>query len=83
MKYVKLLLLLLLFAGCNNHLTQEQKKQIKATRTKISCFTPEGWKDFWPRNHDSFWKGGWNFYDIEGVHMQSSMCQRKTKIKVK
>ena len=83
MNYIKCLFIFLLFTGCRSQLTSKQKKHIKSTRTKISCFTPEGWKDFWPRNRDSFWKGGWNFHDIEGVHMQSSMCQRKIKLKVK
>ena len=83
MKYFTLLLLLLLFAGCNNQLTQEQKEHIKATSTKISCFTPNGWEDHYPRQGDAFWKGGWSFYNLEGDHIQSSMCQRKIKLKVK
>ena len=82
MKHVKYILLLLIFAGCNNQITQKQKKHIKKTRTKISCFTPEGWQDYWQRNVDAFWRGGWSFYNLEGNHIQSSICHRETKSKV-
>ena len=82
MKSAKYLLLLLLFVGCNNQLTPKQKKHIRETTTKISCFTPEGWKDYWPRNGDAFWKGGWSFYNLEGNHIHSSIWHRETKSKV-
>lgn len=81
MNSVKCFLLLLLFVGCTQQLTPKQKKRIKAARTKISCFTPEGWKDHYPRSRDAFWKGGWSFFNLEGEHIQSSMCQRVFKPK--
>jgi hypothetical protein len=78
--YVKCLFLLL-FTGCNNQLTPEQKKCIKATRTKISCLTPDGWEDHYTKYRDPFWKGGWSFINLRGEHIQSSMCHRKTKLR--
>ena len=84
MKSVKCLLLLLFFTGCDSRqLTPEQKKSIRTTRTKISCFTPEGWVDYYTLDGGAFWRGGWVFHDLEGEKIQSSMCHRVFKPKVK
>ena len=83
MKFAKCLLLLLFFTGCDRQLTQEQKVRIKTTRTKISCFTPEGWVDYYTPEAEAFWRGGWSFHNLEGEKIQSSMCHRVFKPKAK
>ena len=83
MKLAKCLLLLLFFVGCKPQLTPEQKKSIRTTRTKISCFTPEGWVDYYTAEGEAFWRGGWSFYNLEGEKIQSSMCHRVFKPKAK
>ena len=84
MNYIKCLFILMLFAGCDaKKLSQEQKQNIRRTREKISCLTPDGWKDHWTIQGDAFYKGGWNFHNLEGELVQSSMCQRVFKLKTR
>tara|TARA_Y100000816_G_C25889981_1_gene464320 strand:- start:2 stop:247 length:246 start_codon:yes stop_codon:yes gene_type:complete len=79
MNLIKCLLLLLFFTACESKLTSEKKNHIRKTTTKISCFTPDGWVDYYPQHPDAFWRGGWIFYNLEGEKIESSMCQRKRK----
>jgi len=84
MNLVKCLLLLLFFAGCDSQqLTPEQKKSIRATRTKISCFTPDGWMDYYTLDGEAFWRGGWSFHNLKEEKIQSSMCHRVFKPRAK
>ena len=79
MKLIKCLLLLLFFTGCDSKLTLEKKNHIRKTTTKISCFTPSGWVDYYTLDGGAFWRGGWIFHNLEGEKIESSMCQRKRK----